>query len=194
VPVRCSNSFTNHKPRKWKAWADAAAPPNLMAYLFAKDVVQQSLRLGFAGAWDYSNPDLAQPLAMIEKHCPLLLRSFVPPSERFEEHDDTQPTRVIEDAEHTSVIVDMKGFAADGTACARRFQIGKDVGSLKRFNAGTTFSIFLRDAFADGTFILYIPIFRFFFSSCSAIYAAICCHLLLSDNIFWLSAAFVDIA
>jgi len=30
--------------------ADAAAPPNLMGYLFARDVIKQSLRLGLAGA------------------------------------------------------------------------------------------------------------------------------------------------
>ena len=41
---------------QWKEWTDAAAPLNLMAYLFAKDNVAQSLRLGFAGAWELADP------------------------------------------------------------------------------------------------------------------------------------------
>lgn len=97
--------------RKWKTWADAAAPPNLMAYLFAKDNVLQSLRLGFAGAWAEAFPDLSDPLNFIESHCPLLIRSFVPPSER-QNDDDGYGLDVWEDVNHSSVKVDVKGYQA----------------------------------------------------------------------------------
>jgi hypothetical protein len=52
-----------------------------MAYLFAKDNIAQSLRLGFAGAWVYAYPELADPLQLIRQHCPHLIDSFLPLSE-----------------------------------------------------------------------------------------------------------------
>jgi hypothetical protein len=97
--------------RKWKEWADAASPSNLMAYLFAKDNVLQSIRLGFAGAWENAFPELTEPLVMIQKYCPQLLYSFVPPSERIaEEEDDNDEADIIEDANHLAVNVDIKGY------------------------------------------------------------------------------------
>jgi hypothetical protein len=86
---------------------------------------------------------------MIERHCPLLLRSFVPPSERLGDLDldETEPANILEDPEHTCVVIDVKGFAADGTASTKCFQIGKDVSSLRKFKASSPLSIHLRDAF-----------------------------------------------
>ena len=45
--------------------ADAAAPSNMMAYLFAKDVLHQSLRLGLAGAWEHDHPEMLDALRLL---------------------------------------------------------------------------------------------------------------------------------
>jgi hypothetical protein len=48
-----------------------------MAYLFEKDILLQSLRLGFVGAWTHTHPSLSQRLARIQSYCPNLARSFI---------------------------------------------------------------------------------------------------------------------
>jgi hypothetical protein len=48
-----------------------------MAYLFQKDSLRQSFRLGFAGAWQYSHPIATQELNSIEKSCPILVNSLI---------------------------------------------------------------------------------------------------------------------
>jgi hypothetical protein len=47
-----------------------------MAYLFNKDRLAQSLRLGFAGAWSYEYPFVSHCLAQIHSRCPRLSSSF----------------------------------------------------------------------------------------------------------------------
>ncbi|RDW84612.1 hypothetical protein BP6252_02202 [Coleophoma cylindrospora] len=94
---------------KWKAWADAAAPSNLMAYLFAKENVRQSLRLGLAGSWEEAFPELEEPLHMIQEHCPRLVRSFVPLNERSMEMDDNESDDISVEG-FTNVNVSIKSF------------------------------------------------------------------------------------
>jgi hypothetical protein len=65
------------KSRLFKQLADKASPPNLMAYLFKKDMFRQSLRLGFAGAWRQSHPTISHQLASIQATCPGLTDSFI---------------------------------------------------------------------------------------------------------------------
>jgi hypothetical protein len=48
-----------------------------MAYLFGKDTLLQSLRLGFAGAWVYTHPTLSERLEGIQSCCPNLTSSFL---------------------------------------------------------------------------------------------------------------------
>jgi len=71
-----------HKHILFKADADAATPPNLMAYLFSRDVLRQSLRLGLAGGWAQVFPEIEEHLARIKQLCPHLVESFIPPHER----------------------------------------------------------------------------------------------------------------
>lgn len=70
------SQFTDFYSRVFKQWADHASPSNLMAYLFRRDCLRQSLQLGMAGAWDYEHPDLLNMLLSISKKCPSLISSF----------------------------------------------------------------------------------------------------------------------
>lgn len=67
--------------RIWKRWADKASPGNLMAYLFGKDRLAQSLRLGFAGAWHHKFARLSNRLTSLQESCPYLSGSFISPNE-----------------------------------------------------------------------------------------------------------------
>jgi hypothetical protein len=120
-----------------------------MAYLFAKDVVQQSLRLGFAGAWEYTHPNLSDPMAIIKEHCPLLLRSFVPPSERIIDNND-KGVQVVQDEYHTSVGVDIKGYAASGTMAEKVLRLSKGVAALSTLPLTSPLNPTLQDAFKEG--------------------------------------------
>jgi hypothetical protein len=80
-----------------------------MAYLFAKDMVTQSLHLGFAGAWREAFPDLQDPLQVIRQYCPELIESFLPPSERTLSVADND-VNVQQDPHHRSVKVSIDGF------------------------------------------------------------------------------------
>jgi hypothetical protein len=126
-----------------------------MAYLFAKDNVLQSLRLGFAGAWAEVRPDLSNPLLLIETHCPQLLRSFVPPSERIIEDDDDSGLGVAEDNEHTAVNVDLKGYHLAGTNAQRMLRIPRGLAGLTALPSSSPFCQSLRQAFRDGTNLSY---------------------------------------
>ncbi len=86
-----------------------------MAYLFRKDNVAQSLRLGFAGAWSKALPDVQEHLDTIQRHYPQLLDSFLPPSERtiLSAVDDSNTYSlhtVQQDTLHANVNVDLPGF------------------------------------------------------------------------------------
>jgi hypothetical protein len=113
--------------------ADAAAPANLMGYLFAKDVVLQSIRLGLAGAWDYRHPELIEALHLVRKRCPRLMNSFLPDSEHDVAGDSDSDIDVANEAvsgtalktdpTHVRVRVTVEGFTMGDDA--RNFlQIG----------------------------------------------------------------------
>lgn len=93
----------------WKGYADDAAPPQLMAYLFAKDNIAHSLRLGIAGAWKRSMPELAQHVANIERACPQLMDSWVPPAERRHDVRYAQ-SNATSCGRFSSVYFDVVGF------------------------------------------------------------------------------------
>ena len=91
--------------------ADAAAPPNLMGYLFARDVMKQSLRLGLAGVWNHDHPELMESLELLDTQCPALVHSFLPISEQMDEDgDDEGSHNVVGDDEHRSAQLSIKGF------------------------------------------------------------------------------------
>ncbi|KAL8915963.1 MAG: hypothetical protein Q9208_008763 [Pyrenodesmia sp. 3 TL-2023] len=105
------------KHKDFKQLADHAAPQNLMGYLFAKDVLKQSMRLGLAGSWDHSHPDLMEALEFLESRCPSLLKSFLPTSEHTiqDAEDETQPQRshmvdLVEDDQHVAVSLTLHNF------------------------------------------------------------------------------------
>jgi len=102
------------KHKFFKGLADDAAPSNLMAYLFTKDVVRQSIRLGLAGAWAYDYPELSKPLSLLYEKCPRLLNSFVPTSEHnmteVNDEDVLDVLEVMEDDAHKQVRLSNKGF------------------------------------------------------------------------------------
>ncbi len=93
--------------------ADVASPPNLMAYLFAKDVVLQSIRLGLVGSWEGQGyQELLTAMATIEKHYPRLVNSFLPVSKQDIDKED-EDTQVFEDSRHRKVRVSQVGFVLD---------------------------------------------------------------------------------
>lgn len=96
--------------------ADAAAPPNLMGYLFARDVMQQSLRLGLVGAWDHDHPEMVEALRMLNDRCDTLVQSFLPVGEQDLNEDALAEGfhSVLGDDEHHSAQVSMRGFVLDG--------------------------------------------------------------------------------
>ena len=119
---RCSSdvmqdSFSNHVfandecyvSRAFKAMADAAAPPNLMGYLFAKDVMKQSLRLGLAGAWAHTHPDVMKKMRILHERCPSLVQSFLPVSEQDEVEAETR-RRLHPDSDHVRPGLSLSGF------------------------------------------------------------------------------------
>jgi hypothetical protein len=69
------------KHKVFKIEAAYAAPSNLMAYLFSKDVVRQSIRLGLAESWAQQIPELEEHLDAIRQQCPKLVNSFIPLTE-----------------------------------------------------------------------------------------------------------------
>ena len=107
--------------------ADKAAPPNLMGYLFSRDVLLQSLRLGLAGAWDVTHPEVVEGLRQLELHCPVLIKSFLPRGERDlkdieddedqeqdQDQDQDQPDQqYVVDPEHVSISLSVRGFDLD---------------------------------------------------------------------------------
>jgi hypothetical protein len=121
-----------------------------MAYLFSKDNISQSLRLGFAGGWAKAFPELSGPLKMIEASCPSLIRSFVPHSERYimdanDDDDDTGGIKVQEDDEHTQVHITLKGYKITQRV-ANILQVKKDL-ILSTMPSTSLFSQLLRQAF-----------------------------------------------
>ena len=79
--------------------ADHAAPPNLMGYLFSRDVMSQSMRLGLAGSWEYY-PQLTEALTLLQEYCPLLVRGFLPIGEHIIDEDADGAHAVTSDVNH----------------------------------------------------------------------------------------------
>jgi hypothetical protein len=106
--------LANRTNRYFKQLADAAAPSNLMAYLFSRERVKQSVRLGFAGAWDHDHPELRPMLDQIQRNCPHLIRSFTPRYEHDlmvnDDIDVEADITVQEDINHANVQISLKGF------------------------------------------------------------------------------------
>ena len=95
--------------------ADAAAPPNLMGYLFARDVMTQSLRLGLAGAWSHGHPELVEALSLLDEQCPTLVKGFLPIGEQEGVDDGSAEgfNSIEVDDEHRFGQVFMRGFQLD---------------------------------------------------------------------------------
>ena len=91
--------------------ADAAAASNLMRCLFAKDVVQQSIRLGLAEAWEGRYPNLLEEMTVVQEHCPTLVQSFLPTSEQDLEND--MGIGFGEDEAHSAIRASLTGFIID---------------------------------------------------------------------------------
>ena len=90
--------------------ADSAVPPNLMGYLFAKDVLRQSLRLGLAGAWRVTHPEVIDSLAKLADKCPTLVNSFLPLPEQKLEQLYEKKRDLREDEDHIFLYVSQKGW------------------------------------------------------------------------------------
>ena len=133
--------------RDFKQWADAAAPANLMGYLFAKDVFRQSVRLGLVGAWDYSHPDLLEPLRLLQNRCPNLLKSFLPITEQDPDADAYHDRHAVKgDSSHEKVHVSLSGFSLTGWNSY--FGIGEKV-KLDRLDPTHEFLIQLGHAYEE---------------------------------------------
>jgi hypothetical protein len=78
-----------------KSWADNAATPNLLAYIFAKDCSTMSTRLCFDGAWQRIAHDDARDLKLLKEHCPQLIESIGPTALALRMRISSQRNRVI---------------------------------------------------------------------------------------------------
>ncbi|KAL8755627.1 MAG: hypothetical protein Q9184_004742 [Pyrenodesmia sp. 2 TL-2023] len=101
----------------WKAMADVAAPTNLMGYLFAKEMLNQTLRLGFAGSWRAYHPELVEALRHVEDKCPALIQSFQPLTERddVDEDEAEDATEVQTDETHVAVRMTIGNYKLSDT-------------------------------------------------------------------------------
>lgn len=82
-----------------------------MAYLFAKDVIQQSLRLGLAGAWNHDHPELMEALVLLDEQCPTLVKSFLPVDEQDINLDDMEGSHSVKmDDQHCAPQLSLRGF------------------------------------------------------------------------------------
>lgn len=103
----------------FKTDADHASPPNLMQFLFSRDLVRQSARLGVAGWWA-AYDRIRVSLELVHRHCPRLMNAFAPLAEHglgmpmlLGLHDadaDGQSAMVQEDTNHKRVRVSKKGL------------------------------------------------------------------------------------
>lgn len=117
-----------------------------MAYLFAKDVVRQSIRLGLAGAWAHNFPDLEQAMNGLKTACPHLMDSLLPTAEHGNvEIEDEAGQSVQEDPTHHKVALSLKGFCLHSEA-TNYFQVQSTTDPL-RLDARHPFAIHLREAF-----------------------------------------------
>jgi hypothetical protein len=66
-----------------------------MGYLMTRERVKQSVRLGFAGAWDFGYPDLRDTLNQINANCPSIIRSFIPLHEQDTAEDDEAEAEIF---------------------------------------------------------------------------------------------------
>ena len=99
--------------RTFKSMADQAAPPNLMGYLFSRDLLLQSIRLGLAGAWDHGHPHIVAALQQIDSTCPALINAFLPISEQSLD-ESVQSQDVASDDQHLRAQVSAVGFELQG--------------------------------------------------------------------------------
>lgn len=90
------------RARVFKHMADIAAPPNLMGYMFAKENVKQSMRLGFAGAWR-DNEALHEAITVLSESCTALASSFIPQGEQDVGREDPGSTTVHGDLVHQHI-------------------------------------------------------------------------------------------
>jgi hypothetical protein len=98
--------------RTFKRHADNTAPPNLIEYLFSKNIVTQFIRLDLADAWSSNYPELNEPLNLLKAHCPRLVQSFLSAYEREDNMKQTSSDfqQMEKDPAHCAVIVDRKSF------------------------------------------------------------------------------------
>jgi hypothetical protein len=124
-----------------------------MGYLFSRERVKQSIRLGFAGAWNHEYPELRAMLDQIETNCPHLMQSFVPRHERgmSDTTDGTEAeaevvARILEDRHHINVRASLRSFTLNKTSNFLRLTASIN---LRRQSITSRFISQLSDAFAQ---------------------------------------------
>ena len=100
--------LTNHcvLSRVFKAMTDKAAPSNLMGYLFAKDVMKQSIQLELTEPWRYTNSELTDSLINLQDQCSALLVSFLLSTDQDTLIDEDSDLR--EDFHHCQIYLFMQ--------------------------------------------------------------------------------------
>ena len=97
--------------RSFKVMIDRVAFFNFMSYLFAKNVMTQSMRLNLIEAWNQSDSILMKTLILIDNRCFTLMQSFLFVHERTQKNDDENRTHHIhEDVEHIFAQLFLKSF------------------------------------------------------------------------------------
>jgi ribosomal protein S17E len=84
-----------------------------MAYLFGKDRLAQSLRLGLAGAWHQNYPQLSHQLMSLLGSCPSLIESFMSPNEYDENKHKLM--NIVPSESSSAGKVDIKAFGQDNS-------------------------------------------------------------------------------
>jgi hypothetical protein len=117
-----------------KSWADNAATPNLLAYIFAKDCSTMSTRLCFDGAWQRIAHDDARDLKLLKERCPQLIESVGPTYEYIEPEEPGYRRVVGLGAIHRSVKVTLSGFFLAGANNILRIRPDASLRSLPDSN------------------------------------------------------------
>ena len=135
-----------------------------MAYLFIKDVVQQSLRLGFINVQTSIYSKLFDLLIIIKRHCLLLLQSFIPPFKRTLENKLNKGVNIIEDKYYILIYINLKGYIALSINIEIVLKIKQNISVLLTLSTLIPLSQELQDIFNKGIYsLLFLFIYLKYF-------------------------------
>ena len=97
-----------------------------MSYLFAKNVMTQSMKLELTNAWNESHSELMKTLTLINNKCFTLIQNFLFFHERIQKNDDEiQMHHIHENDKHHFVQLSLKDFFENNLKMKSIFKLMK---------------------------------------------------------------------